>query len=109
MKTIEDGIRNVIEKVLIQSKIALENIILFGSRAREDFNNESDYDILIIVKEDINIKEKRELRTKISVALHNDIKFVPFNIIVKSLKSYEQEKDVVNTISKVATLEGVEL
>jgi len=106
---LKDKIKEVIKKVLAQNSFTLHSIILFGSRARGDSDKESDYDILIIVKEDINIKEKRELRTKISVALHDAIRFVPFDVIVKSLKNYEQDKEVVNTISRIATLEGVEL
>jgi predicted nucleotidyltransferase len=106
---IENKIREIVEKVLAQNGFTLHSIILFGSRARGDFNKESDFDVLVIVKEEISIKEKRELRIKISVALHNEIQFVPFDIIVKSLRDYEQEKEIVNTISKVASLEGIEL
>ena len=53
MKTIEKRIRNIIEIVLIQSKITLKDIIIFGSRARGDFKEGSDFDILIIIKNEL--------------------------------------------------------
>lgn len=104
---IENKLKEIVGRVVSQSGFTLHSIILFGSRARGDFNRKSDFDILIVIKEEIDIKKRRELRTKISVALHEDIKFVPFDIIVKSLKNYEEEKGVANTISKEASLEGV--
>lgn len=106
---IERKVREIIEDVLDQNRVTLYSIILFGSRARGDFNKESDFDILVVVKEEMSIKEKRELKIKISVALHSKIRFVPFDVIVKSLRDYEQEKEIANTISKVASLEGTEL
>lgn len=106
---IEDRIKEIIEKVVFQNGFSLHGVILFGSRARRDYNEDSDFDILIIVKEDITIVHKRNLRAKISVELHKQIKFIPFDIIVKSLKNFREEKEVVNTISQEASLEGVEL
>jgi len=36
-------------------------IILFGSRARGDYKEDSDWDFLIIVNEELNRKEKRAI------------------------------------------------
>jgi predicted nucleotidyltransferase len=106
---IEEHIKKIIEDVLAKAGFTLHSIILFGSRARKDFDEESDYDILVIVKEDLNIKEMRELRVKVSTMLHREIKFVPFDIILKSLKNFQEEKEVVNTISNEAFLEGMKV
>lgn len=40
-------------------------VMLFGSRARGDYNNDSDYDILVITEKQLSIPEKRQLRNQI--------------------------------------------
>jgi predicted nucleotidyltransferase len=44
-------------------------VLLFGSRARNEASSESDYDILIISKTELSPKEKLPLRTKIRKSL----------------------------------------
>lgn len=109
MKTIEKRIRNIIEKVLFQSKITLKDIIIFGSRARGDSKEGSDFDILIIIKNDINIDQKRSLWKEVHHALHKDFPLIPFDVLIKTLKDFEDEKDVVNTISNEACIEGIKI
>lgn len=55
----KEKIRNIIEQNL--NGYTLEKIILFGSRARGDFDTESDYDIYIALKEKLNRTQKVEL------------------------------------------------
>ncbi|KUK30282.1 MAG: DNA polymerase beta domain protein region [Methanosarcinales archeaon 56_1174] len=106
---IKEKIKNAIDRVIKRSGFSLNSIIIFGSRARGDFNADSDYDILIILNEDLSIEDRRRLTVKISAELHKEMKFTAFDIIVKSLKKFEEEKDVVNTISNEAFLEGVKI
>ena len=49
----------------IPNEIGVEysNILLFGSRTGKDFEEESDWDFLIVVKGNLDLKEKRELKT----------------------------------------------
>lgn len=109
MKTIKERIRNIIEKVIIQSKITLENIILFGSRATGDFEEDSDFDILITIKNDIDTEQKREPWKNVYHELHKDFPVTPFDIIIKTMKDFEDERDVVNTISNEAYIEGIKI
>ena len=44
-------------------------VLLFGSRARKDDRSDSDYDILLVTKNNLIPKEKLLLRTKIRKAL----------------------------------------
>lgn len=54
-----------IEKRILQLfGSCVQKIILFGSYARKDFNEESDVDIIVIVT-DTDIEKYRKLRTKI--------------------------------------------
>jgi len=88
MKTTEKRIRNIIEKVFIQSKVTLENIILFGSRAKRNFEEESDFDILVTMKNDINTEQKRELWKDVYCKLHKDFPYTSFDVIIKTMKDF---------------------
>ncbi|MGB9764866.1 MAG: nucleotidyltransferase domain-containing protein [Candidatus Saccharicenans sp.] len=83
---IDNKIKNIIENTVIQYRFSLDSIFLFGSRARGDFKEESDFDILLILKDELPMKERRNLAAEISKTLHNELKFTPFDVIVKSRK-----------------------
>ncbi|PMP82827.1 MAG: hypothetical protein C0175_02915 [Caldisericum exile] len=106
---IENKVKNIIENTVIQYRFSLDSIFLFGSRARGDFKEESDFDILVILKDELPMKERRNLAAEISKTLHNELKFTPFDVIVKSRKEFDEEKDVANTISNEVFLEGIKL
>jgi predicted nucleotidyltransferase len=106
---LNEKMKNVISNIVSKNRYTLYAIFLFGSRARKDYDAESDYDLLVILKEDIGLEEKRKLTIKIYNQLHKEIKLAQFDIIVKSLNRFEEEKNVVNTISNEAFLEGVKL
>jgi len=82
-------------------------VFLFGSRARNENATDSDYDILIITKNDTPLALKRDLRTKIREAL------ISFNILSDILVESEQEilkkKQLTGHIVKSAIKEGVEI
>jgi predicted nucleotidyltransferase len=106
---IESKIKNIIEKLFTQKGLILYSIFLFGSRARGDLREESDFDILVITEDELPQKERRNLVGEILMALHKEIKFIPFDVLIKSRKNFEEEKDIVNTISNEAFLEGTKL
>jgi len=106
---IERNIKNIIQKVFTRKGLILYSIFLFGSRARGDFREESDFDILIITEDELPQKERRNLAGEILTALHEEIKSISFDVLVKSRKNFEEEKDIVNTISNEVFLEGTKL
>lgn len=58
--------REIIEKlksILNEIGVVYKNILLFGSRTGGVFEEESDWDFLIVVKGNLDLKEKRELKT----------------------------------------------
>lgn len=85
--------KQILKKITGKLKKALGNgliaVVAFGSRVRGDFTGESDFDVLIVVRERnadilnkiINIFQEFELKTNI-----------PFSPIVKSMKTFEKEK-----------------
>jgi len=52
-------IKGIILNVAKEMNIEIDKIILFGSRARGDYREESDYDILIVTKEKLDWKKER--------------------------------------------------
>lgn len=45
------GVKKLINKTAKKHKIELERVIVFGSRAKENYRNKSDIDILIVSRE----------------------------------------------------------
>lgn len=96
-------------KEIIKAIFPDSRVILFGSRGREDFNPESDWDVLIVLDKNLTPPEKREVWNRVSEVLHKKFPYSSFDIIIKSIEGFEREKTVVNTISNEAYLEGVEI
>ena len=105
----KEKIKNIINQVLEEKGIKVEKIILFGSRARGEYEALSDYDIFVVIKGDIDNLEKRKLRKEIYRSLHLAFPFYPFDIIVKTKEEFEAEKEIVNTLSNEVLSEGIEI
>ncbi len=101
-------IREVIHKVAENYGVDVEKIILFGSRARGDHNEDSDWDVLVVVRQSIDPKKMRDIWGEIHGIL-GALLMEPFDILIKSRQEFETETDIVNTVSNEAKLEGVEL
>ena len=81
-----DREREVIAKlktILEEIDVELSNSLLFGSRTGKDFEEESDWDFLIVIKKRLDLKEKRELWNKIHRRFHEYFPFVSVDIILK--------------------------
>ncbi len=73
------------KEILSQIKSAIQEIIpdakvyLFGSRARGDWNEESDWDILVLTNAPVNRKLKKQIHNKLfplSLAINSLFQFV---------------------------------
>jgi len=98
-------IKNIIMKVLNENGFRDAEIILFGSRAKGDFRTHSDWDFLVVLKEQLHIKEKWDLAHKIRKALA-DI-YIPCDAIVRSEDEVERRKDVIGSVIRSAIKTGV--
>jgi len=95
-------IREVAEKI-----IPYTQILLFGSRARNKNSCDSDYDLLIITQETIDIRKKRTLAALLRKEL---AKFkIPADIIIQSNDELDSKKEITGHILKYAYKEGVPL
>jgi predicted nucleotidyltransferase len=98
-----------LKSILEELGVKYSTILLFGSRAGKNFEEESDWDFLIVVKGNSDLKEKRELWHNIYRRFHEYFPFVSIDIILKDEQSFEAEKKVANTISNEVYLEGIEV
>ena len=104
-KNIEIAKRIIIEEVE-KAGYHVDRIILFGSRARGDYQKGSDYDFLIAIDKDLARNEKINLTSKISLRLSD---YIASDIIIKSGKKLLKEKDDKGLIGYYALKEGVAL
>ncbi len=98
-----------IERMLKETlqNLNYEKIILFGSRARGDFSEESDYDILIVLQDSISIREKMESSAKLRREIAK--MGIDADIIIKSREEVEYYKNKIGSIVRNALREGVAL
>ena len=93
-------IKRVIKTIFPDSQV-----ILFGSRSRGDFERQSDYDLLVIIKRNSSIKEKRQYASVIRKQLAE----IPIDVIVKTEEDANYYKDKIGSVTREAILEGVSL
>ena len=88
-----EKIKEIIFKIAKEMSIEIEKIILFGSRARGDFREDSDYDILIVTKEKLTREKEIEFKVNIRISLAR--LRIPIDLIVYSSEEFiEKSKDV---------------
>ncbi|HNW25834.1 MAG TPA: nucleotidyltransferase domain-containing protein [Candidatus Gastranaerophilaceae bacterium] len=79
-----------LEKIIkrILNKITAEKIILFGSRSRDDFHEDSDYDLLVICDDNVDVKKiSKEIYSQFTdINKGVDVIIRPNKYIKKSLK-----------------------
>jgi predicted nucleotidyltransferase len=87
----------------ITSKLSPERIILFGSYARGDNTENSDIDILIIIK---NLENERKITGTLYKELLKENISVPIDFIAIDYDKYNKLKDETGYIYKTIEQEG---
>lgn len=100
-----DEIKSIISDILQSFNFPNAKIVLFGSRARNDFNHDSDWDLLIILKQNISREDKIEISFQIGMALAK--KDITSDIIIRSQAEVKKFMKRVNSVTKTALEEGV--
>jgi predicted nucleotidyltransferase len=98
---------NKIQELIKQTfnDLDYERIILFGSRARDDFSKGSDYDILVIVERTLSIEEKMRLSARLRKEFAQ--KGIDADIILKSHDEVEYYRNKIGSLVRTALKEGV--
>ena len=98
--------KKIITEEVLKAGYKVDRVILFGSRARGDFEEGSDYDFLVIIDKKLSRDEDIELTWHIQRRL---AVYMASDIIIKSSQRILQEKDDKGLISYYALKEGVYL
>jgi predicted nucleotidyltransferase len=85
--------------------LTIKNIILFGSRAKRKETKYSDWDILVVVKENMSLLEKRKFAKKIREKLAED--YISCDLIIRSEQEIGYYKDFIGTVTREAIREGI--
>lgn len=93
-------IKDTANKFIPDSKV-----LLFGSRAKKNNNFDSDYDFLVITKNTIDVKKKRNLKSLMrkELAKHK----IPADILIQSEDEVNFKKEITGHIIKEVITEGV--
>jgi len=104
---VKEKIKKIINQVFEEKGIKVEKIILFGSRARGDFKRNSDWDLLIIVSNELDLKDKRKISKEIRIKLAEIL--IPCDVLIKSASEIEYYSNFIGTTTREALKEGVEI
>jgi uncharacterized protein len=101
--TVHKAIVKIIHEYLPNSRI-----LLFGSRARGDYNSGSDYDLLIITPQTFTQKEKMALSTRLDHAIVKAIR-VPVDLLLNSEDEVREKQNLPGHVIRSAVREGIAL
>jgi len=100
-----ETIKRVVVSELGKAGLNVEKIILFGSRARGNAADGSDWDILVVVDKAMTFPEVKRVLGDIQLVLAK--KKIPNDIIIRSSQEFDRSKATVGNISYYADKEGV--
>ncbi|MCD6407732.1 nucleotidyltransferase domain-containing protein [bacterium] len=100
-------IKKIVTEELEKRGVKLLKMLLFGSRAKENFREDSDWDIFVIVDKKMSFSEKWDIIDEIKIKLAK--KGIPNDIIIKSAEEVEEGKEDVGRITYYVLKEGIEL
>ncbi len=95
-------------KATVKSYLPESKILLFGSRARGEGDQESDYDLLIVTADTLAPRIKMNWENKIRKALVFSLK-APFDVIIESENEISEKRNLTGHIIYYAMKEAVEI
>ena len=98
-----NSIKSTVNSFLPDSKV-----LLFGSRARGEANNQSDYDLLIVTSDTLAPRVKMNWENKIRKALVYSLN-LPFDVILQSQSEIDEKRNLSGHIVHYAMKEAVEI
>jgi predicted nucleotidyltransferase len=110
----EAAVNQILNSILAyfrnDKKYTLNKVILFGSRNRDDYKWDSDFDFVVVVNEDISIDEKyyiwNGILDKIAENSYYKGEILDVELIVSGLKNYNAAINFVGHILRYANKEG---
>ena len=99
-------IKRIIHEEAGRLGIRVEKVILFGSRARGEAREDSDWDILVVVKGGSSWKSLFKLRSRITVRIYK-LLGIETDLIVVESEWFESRKNMWRSIEQEAAKEGI--
>ena len=99
--------KEIIKEEVEKAGLKVVKIILFGSRIRGDYKEDSDWDFYVVVDKDIKFNEMKKLIGKIQLRLAE--LNLPNDLILRGINQFEKAKKIVGNISYYAAKEGIEI
>ena len=97
--------KQIITEEVEKSGFKIEAVYLFGSRARGDYNEDSDWDFYIVIDKTIDFNTKRHIRGKIGLRLAE--LHILSDIIIQSLDTVNERKNKSGYLTNYALREGL--
>lgn len=98
-----DGIRRIIERLIASSIPSV--IYVFGSRARGDFNEDSDLDVCVLIEDD-RAEKRFDLSTELSKTISPDIE-LEVDIVTMTKESFAEGKNKPYLVAHSIAKDGV--
>ncbi len=105
-REILDVIRRVVLEEARRLGVEVDRIILFGSRARGDYREDSDWDIMVVVKGDINRSLRRELARRVRIRILGELG-APADVIVTGEARWRRYQDEFGHLYYDVKREGI--
>ena len=102
---IKDTALRVIREMVTERGLEIDKILFFGSRARGNYYQDSDWDFLVISNKDLAFSDKHRLITQSKRKLAQ--LRIPNDIIIQSKTKFDSLKNYPGCISYTTNLEGV--
>ena len=103
-KEILKQIKRVIMDVAKEMGIEIDRIILFGSRARGDYREDSDWDILVVTKNEF---QKNNLKWKFWDEVMKQLDYIDLELFIVDRKHFLRNARVVGNIEYISNKKGV--
>ena len=102
-----EHLTQIIRTTLQANDIQIEQIYLFGSRAQGTAQPDSDWDVYVLVDDDLTFADRRRLTTEIKRELARQR--IPNDVILKSNKQFQASKTYPGHLAYTVAQEGIPL
>lgn len=107
MKDQKQKALEVIQRVLARRNIGVEQILLFGSQAREEASSDSDWDFYVLLDRELDFAQKQQAVTEIQRELAR--LRIPNDVILTSGERFRRLKGYPGHLGYTVAREGIPL
>jgi predicted nucleotidyltransferase len=100
---------NLIKEFLVERNIVIDKFYIFGSRARNDCTDDSDFDFMVVINNDMKSSEKRAMIGDLYRFLMDKNELIVMDIIIKTANKFYSECQELGYLSYTVLNEGIEI